>query len=105
MKPNSSFHTKGIWIYEDTNLSTNPSATIIGSSNYSERSFKKDVELDFIFITENSLLQSNLSKEVQNIQEFSQQLTEGKNISKIRSTATDPSTMSVYEGFLKMIYS
>lgn len=39
------FHTKGIWINE--NGLENPNFTIIGSSNYSYRSYYRDSELNF----------------------------------------------------------
>ena len=38
------FHTKGMWIYENQE---NPSLTLIGSSNYSQRSYKRDNEIQF----------------------------------------------------------
>ena len=37
------FHAKGAWIYEEKQSC--PSATIIGSSNFSQRSNRKDSEL------------------------------------------------------------
>ena len=38
------YHTKGMWVYENQE---NPSLTLIGSSNYSQRSFKRDNEIQF----------------------------------------------------------
>lgn len=41
------FHTKGMWFYE--NQEETPNLTIIGSSNYSQRSYKRDNEIQFYF--------------------------------------------------------
>lgn len=42
------FHTKGLWIYENQDV---PSMTAIGSSNYSQRSYKRDNEIQFYLLS------------------------------------------------------
>lgn len=43
------YHTKGLWFYE--NKEETPSLTIIGSSNYSQRSYSRDNEVQFYIYT------------------------------------------------------
>mmetsp|Transcript_641 Transcript_641/g.1629 ORF Transcript_641/g.1629 Transcript_641/m.1629 type:complete len:706 (+) Transcript_641:83-2200(+) len=57
-QPDWSFHAKGLWlrhseingIADDENTEQNLSAAIVGSSNFGERSFKRDMESNVILI-------------------------------------------------------
>ena len=60
------FHTKGIWFYE--NQEETPSLTIIGSSNYSQRSYKRDNEIQFYIYSVCPKFKERLQKE--NVKQF-----------------------------------
>lgn len=48
----------------------NPSITLIGSSNYTRRSYSLDTEMNALVITQNEDLKSELKEEVQNLESF-----------------------------------
>lgn len=55
------FHTKGLWLYE-ANEET-PSLTIIGSSNYSQRSYARDNEIQLYIYSKCPKLKEKLHNE------------------------------------------
>ncbi|QPG74685.1 hypothetical protein FOA43_002018 [Brettanomyces nanus] len=65
-QPNGwSYHAKGIWI----NLpgESEPSITVIGSSNYTKRAYSLDLEINAIVITKDSELKAKMKKEVDHL--------------------------------------
>eukprot|EP00834_Sanchytrium_tribonematis_P006581 NODE_498_length_6794_cov_0.318250.p2 type:complete len:359 gc:universal NODE_498_length_6794_cov_0.318250:2941-4017(+) len=66
-RPNYSFHAKGIWI--KPNLKSNHYLTVIGSNNYGYRS-QKDVELDFVILSDDLQVKEALELELQEIQKY-----------------------------------
>lgn len=60
-----SYHAKGIWI--SSSDVDNPSITVIGSSNYTRRSYHCDLECNALVITFSEQLKSKLKNEVDNI--------------------------------------
>lgn len=64
-KPGWSYHAKGLWYYlPDSDL---PNLTLIGSSNFGERSVNRDLENQICVVTANKSLQKRLQNEVDNL--------------------------------------
>lgn len=60
-----SYHAKGLWYYlPDSKL---PNLTLIGSSNYGERSVNRDLESQICLVTVNKSLQKRLQSECDNL--------------------------------------
>ncbi len=55
------FHAKGLWLFAPGD--TKPCLTIIGSSNFGQRSTERDVEAQIIVLTENEQLKSDMQQE------------------------------------------
>ncbi|MCJ1289971.1 CDP-diacylglycerol--glycerol-3-phosphate 3-phosphatidyltransferase [Xylographa carneopallida] len=87
------YHAKGLWLtlppsgvsqaqktdksaIATPKLSPGPSVTIIGSSNYTVRSYSLDVEVGAIVVTTNAGLQERLRKEEENLLQYSRAITE-----------------------------
>lgn len=62
----------GVWVNMPGD--SKPSITLIGSSNYTRRSYSLDLEMNALVITQEDKLQSALSKEVGWLQQFSKKL-------------------------------
>eukprot|EP00835_Amoeboradix_gromovi_P000877 NODE_33_length_32023_cov_0.217579.p8 type:complete len:367 gc:universal NODE_33_length_32023_cov_0.217579:26501-27601(+) len=60
-KEGSSYHAKGIWIEDKEHI-----VTVIGSNNYGSRS-SKDVELDFIILTDDMMVKNEIKNEIDGI--------------------------------------
>lgn len=60
-RDNWTYHAKGIW-YQVSNSSL-PCMTLIGSSNYGERSFNRDLEAQICLVTSSEKLQQSLKHE------------------------------------------
>lgn len=60
-----SYHAKGLWYYLPESLL--PSLTLIGSSNFGERSVNRDLETQLCIVTENKSLQTRLQAECDNL--------------------------------------
>ncbi|KAL4239946.1 CDP-diacylglycerol--glycerol-3-phosphate 3-phosphatidyltransferase [Mactra antiquata] len=60
-KPDKIFHGKGLWYY--TSGSCQPALTMIGSSNFGQRSCYRDLECQITMVTSNIALQSQLKQE------------------------------------------
>ncbi|CAO1438022.1 unnamed protein product [Diamesa tonsa] len=67
-RPNWSYHAKGIWYYPHN--SSLPFMTVIGSSNYGERSVNRDLESQICLVTTNKRLQNDLQKEYDHLINF-----------------------------------
>lgn len=60
-KPDWTYHAKGLWYYlPDAQL---PAMTLIGSSNFGERSVNRDLESQVCIVTANEALQRRLHQE------------------------------------------
>ena len=87
------YHAKGLWLTLPSSaasgtqkigesamatppLSLGPSVTIIGSSNYTVRSYSLDVEVGAIVVTTNLGLQGRLKEEEENLLQYSKVVTE-----------------------------
>jgi len=55
------YHAKGLWVTLPEN--TNPSISVIGSSNYTKRSYSLDLEANALIVTENEGLKQRLGDE------------------------------------------
>lgn len=63
-----SYHAKGIWITLPGGR--NPSISLVGSSNYTKRSYSLDLEANTLIVTRNSDLQRRLGEEEKWLQEY-----------------------------------
>ncbi|KAK4446603.1 hypothetical protein QBC34DRAFT_331040 [Podospora aff. communis PSN243] len=55
------YHAKGLWVTLPNN--SNPSISVIGSSNYTKRSYSLDLEANALIVTENEELKQRLGDE------------------------------------------
>ena len=64
-KPNWTYHAKGLWYYlPEQDL---PAMTLIGSSNFGERSVNRDLESQICIVTTNPSLKQRLKREWENL--------------------------------------
>ena len=68
-----SYHAKGIWITLPGEQ--NPSISLVGSSNYTKRSYALDLEANTLIVTENQVLQQRLGEEEKWLQEYASSMT------------------------------
>jgi len=68
-RPTWSYHAKGLWYYP-TDSAGLPFMTVIGSSNYGERSVNRDLESQICLITTNKSLQKSLQAEYDHVEQF-----------------------------------
>jgi CDP-diacylglycerol---glycerol-3-phosphate 3-phosphatidyltransferase len=69
-RPEWTYHAKGLW-YTSSDDSL-PSLTVIGSSNYGERSLNRDLESQICLVTTNKNLQHELKSEYEHLTEFAE---------------------------------
>lgn len=62
------YHAKGIWY--TPKASTSPCMTVIGSSNYGERSVNRDLESQVCIVTSNKALQNELKLEYDHLNQY-----------------------------------
>lgn len=67
-RPDWSYHAKGLWYYPPD--CTLPHLTVIGSSNYGERSVNRDLEKQICLVTTNKGLQKALQSECEYLYSF-----------------------------------
>ncbi|KAK3673683.1 CDP-diacylglycerol--glycerol-3-phosphate 3-phosphatidyltransferase [Recurvomyces mirabilis] len=67
------YHAKGIWITLPGQQ--NPSISLVGSSNYTKRSYSLDLEANTLIVTSNPDLQKRLGAEVKWLQEYTTTMT------------------------------
>lgn len=87
-EPRWTFHGKGWWLNNvdagdstcKRDVESTASMTLVGSSNYGERSFKHDLEVDVLIVTTDKDLKSRLQAEEQNM------LSRGKRRDEMPST-------------------
>jgi len=68
-----SYHAKGIWITLPGQKY--PSVSVVGSSNYTKRSYSLDLEANTVIVTSNPGLQKKLGEEEQWLQEHATKMT------------------------------
>lgn len=68
------YHAKGIWVTLPGQ--ENPSISLIGSSNYTKRSYSLDLEANTLIVTRNSDLQRRLGEEEKWLQEYATPMTQ-----------------------------
>lgn len=61
------YHAKGLWVTLPGDH--NPSISLIGSSNYTKRSYSLDLEANALIVTENEELKERLGREQRSLQE------------------------------------
>lgn len=65
------YHAKGLWISLPSEVSTpEPSITIVGSSNYTKRSYGLDLEVGTCIVTSDPGLKGRLREERDGLQEY-----------------------------------
>lgn len=66
------YHAKGLWVtFPPTNRggeTSGPSVTVVGSSNYTKRSYSLDLEIGALVVTEDEELKKKLQAEVEGLQ-------------------------------------
>lgn len=67
------YHAKGIWVTLPGE--SNPSVSLIGSSNYTKRSYSLDLEANTLIVTRNQDLQRRLGEEESWLQEYATTMT------------------------------
>lgn len=67
------YHAKGIWI--TLPKEEDPSITLVGSSNYTKRSYSLDLEANTLIVTRNPGLQRRLGEEERWLQEYAKPMT------------------------------
>ena len=68
-----SYHAKGIWITLPGD--PNPSISLVGSSNYTQRSYSLDLEANTLIVTRDPGLQKRLGDEERWLQEYAKPMT------------------------------
>ncbi|KAI9805211.1 MAG: hypothetical protein M1825_001047 [Sarcosagium campestre] len=68
------YHAKGLWVTLPGD--NDPSITLVGSSNYTKRSYKLDLEMNTLVITTNPELKQRLAKEQAWLQEYATPVSE-----------------------------
>jgi CDP-diacylglycerol---glycerol-3-phosphate 3-phosphatidyltransferase len=76
-----SYHAKGLWI--NLPREEEPCMTIIGSSNYTKRSYGLDLETNALIITKDEELKKDMKGEIDNLLKYTNEVelkdfTEGK---------------------------
>lgn len=76
-KPNGwSYHAKGIWFYfGNTQERYTPFLTILGSSNFTRRSYSLDLESNIVILTKNKELQKELNNELDHLLKHTSKIT------------------------------
>lgn len=66
LRPEYTFHSKGLWLFNEDYC-----VTIIGSTNFNQRSVYVDKESNWVIISKNREIMKKLEEEVNNIQKYS----------------------------------
>lgn len=77
-QPNGwSYHAKGIWFYfgQTNEQQYKPFLTILGSSNYTRRSYSLDLESNIVILTKDPILQDELKAELNYLLEDTNEIT------------------------------
>jgi len=71
MREKWTFHAKGLWLYSPNKKFEAPCLTMVGSSNFGQRSTERDVEAQMIVLTENEDLMKRMEEEKQSLMKYS----------------------------------
>ncbi|KAI9877610.1 MAG: CDP-diacylglycerol--glycerol-3-phosphate 3-phosphatidyltransferase [Pleopsidium flavum] len=66
------YHAKGLWVTMPHEK--HPSITLVGSSNYTKRSYSLDLEINTLIVTRNESLQRRLGQEQEWLQKYSKKV-------------------------------
>ncbi len=66
------YHAKGLWLTLPGDK--HPSITLVGSSNYTKRSYSLDLEVNSLIITTNEELKKRLGAEQDGLQEYARKV-------------------------------
>jgi len=66
------YHAKGLWV--TLPKEEYPSITLVGSSNYTKRSYSLDLEINALIVTRNESLQRKLGQEQEWLQKYSKKV-------------------------------
>lgn len=66
------YHAKGLWV--SLNGEKEPSITIVGSSNYTQRSYSLDLEAGVAIVTSDAKLKKELAEERDGLQDYAVQV-------------------------------
>jgi CDP-diacylglycerol---glycerol-3-phosphate 3-phosphatidyltransferase len=69
-----SYHAKGVWVTLPGESS--PSLSIVGSSNYTTRSYELDLEANVVIVTRDEALKKRLAEEEAWLQDYARDVTE-----------------------------
>ncbi|GAM86852.1 hypothetical protein ANO11243_048720 [Dothideomycetidae sp. 11243] len=69
------YHAKGVWVTLPKDM--DPSVTLVGSSNYTKRSYSLDLEANALIVTENPDLKRRLGEEQKWLQKHAAEVTKG----------------------------
>jgi CDP-diacylglycerol--glycerol-3-phosphate 3-phosphatidyltransferase len=70
------YHAKGIWLTLPNE--SKPSLSIVGSSNYTKRSYELDLEANVVIVTKDEKLKQKLAEEEGWLQEYAKQVDESE---------------------------
>jgi CDP-diacylglycerol--glycerol-3-phosphate 3-phosphatidyltransferase len=70
------YHAKGIWLTLPGD--SRPSLSIVGSSNYTKRSYELDLEANVVIVTKDEKLKQKLAEEEGWLQEYAKEVDEGE---------------------------
>ncbi|KAK3069802.1 CDP-diacylglycerol--glycerol-3-phosphate 3-phosphatidyltransferase [Teratosphaeriaceae sp. CCFEE 6253] len=70
------YHAKGVWITLPGQQEVGPSISLVGSSNYTKRSYSLDLEANALIVTTNKGLQRRLGEEEKWLQEYAKPVTQ-----------------------------
>ncbi len=69
------YHAKGLWVAMPGDAAAGPSMSVIGSSNYTKRSYSHDLEVGALIVTRDAGLKSRLKGEQEWLQEHARAMT------------------------------
>ncbi|OAQ95749.1 hypothetical protein LLEC1_07239 [Akanthomyces lecanii] len=69
------YHAKGLWVAMPGDAAAGPSMSVIGSSNYTKRSYSHDLEVGALIVTRDAGLKSRLKGEQEWLQEHARTMT------------------------------
>jgi CDP-diacylglycerol--glycerol-3-phosphate 3-phosphatidyltransferase len=70
------YHAKGVWVTLPGE--NDPSITLVGSSNYTKRSYSLDLEMNAMIVTEDEQLKRRLGEETEWLQRYSKPIGMGE---------------------------
>jgi CDP-diacylglycerol--glycerol-3-phosphate 3-phosphatidyltransferase len=68
------YHAKGLWVDLDGRAGKGPSISVVGSSNYTKRSYSLDLETGVCIVTADEGLQERLKEEKDGLEEYAKRV-------------------------------